>query len=61
MTSGGIIIQKTANKNQRKRPYQIDFTQFSKTFLLVSHILPDNHKISDKQCQNLSCYHFVIK
>ncbi len=35
MTSGGIIIQKTANKNQRKRPYQIDFTQFSKTFLLV--------------------------
>ena len=32
----------------KKRPYQIDFTQFIKTFLLVSHILPDNHKIQDK-------------
>ena len=49
MISGGIIIRKTANKNpNEKRPYQIDFTQFSKTFLLVSHILPDNHKIPDK-------------
>ncbi len=39
MTSGGIIIQKTANKNQRKRPYQIDFTQFSKTFFVgFTHI-----------------------
>ncbi len=49
MTSGGIIILKTTNKKtNEKRPYQIDFTQFSKTFLLVSHILPDNHKIPDK-------------
>ena len=48
MTSGGIIIQKLQIKTNEKKPYQIDFTQFSKTFLLVSHILPDNHKIPDK-------------
>ena len=39
MTSGGIIIPKTTNKKQRKRPYQIDFTQFSKTFFVgFTHI-----------------------
>ena len=43
-----VYIQKTTNKKATKRPYQIDFTQFSKTFLLVSHILPDNHKIPNK-------------
>ena len=38
MTSGGIIIQKTANKKPtKKRPYQIDFTQFSKTFFCWFH------------------------
>ena len=42
-----VYIQKTTKK-PTKRPYQIDFTQFSKTFLLVSHILPDNHKIPNK-------------
>ena len=39
MTSGVTTIQKTQNKSRRKRPYQIDFTQFSKTFFVgFTHI-----------------------
>ena len=45
---GKYLSKKNKIKANKKRPYQIDFTQFSKTFLLVSHILPDNHKIPDK-------------
>ena len=32
MTSGGIIIQKLQIKTNEKRPYQIDFTQFSNLY-----------------------------
>ena len=39
MTSGVTTIQKAQNKSRRKRPYQIDFTQFSKTFFVgFTHI-----------------------
>ena len=38
MTSGVTTIQKTQNKKPtKKRPYQIDFTQFSKTFFCRFH------------------------
>ena len=39
MISGGIIIQKLQIKTNEKKPYQIDFTQFSKTFFVgFTHI-----------------------
>ena len=49
MTSGDIIIQKTGNKNQRKKGLtKLISLNSVRPFLSVSHILPDNHKIPDK-------------